>query len=177
MVEAAAIPVGTDTAQGIINSGESVFEVNGQWVDLADRKDYVCQIVYASLLSELGEAAAKETFPDGASSVKIDNFSVKGYTTPAAIRFAGNNRYDTAAKISSQSGLFEKSDVVFIANATNFADALAGVPLAAAYNAPILLTGKDAVADETAAEIKRLGAGKAIILGGVGAVSEKAEAA
>ena len=177
LVEAAAIPVGTDTAQGIINSGESVFEVNGQWVDLADRKDYVCQSVYASLLSELGEAAAKETFPEGAASVKIDNFSVKGYTTPAAVRFAGANRYDTAAKISSQSGLFEKSDTVIIASGEEFADALAGVPLAAAYNAPILLSAKKMITAETAAEIKRLGASKAIILGGTGAVSEKAEAA
>lgn len=176
-LESAVVPVTFKAATGIINSGESVFEQGGKWVDLSANADTVKQGVYDKLVEAEGIDAVKENCPDGKDSVIIDNFSIKGYTTPAAIRFAGNNRYDTAAKISSQSGLFEKSDVVVIANSMEFADALAGVPLAAAYNAPILLTGKDAVAKETVAEIKRLGAGKAIILGGVGAVSEKAEAA
>ena len=53
----------------------------------------------------------------------------------------------------------------------SYADALAGVPLAAKLNAPILLTNKDAMPDETLGEIKRLGATKVYILGGEGAIA------
>ena len=175
-IVSAAVPVAFE-GTAVINSGESVVELGGKWSDLTKKEDEVKQNVYDTLVETMGAETVEQNCPDGKDSIIIDNFAIKGYTTPAAVRFAGNNRYDTAAKISGQSGLFEKSDVVVIANATDFADALAGVPLAAAYNAPILLTGRDKLADETAAEIKRLGAGTAVILGGTGAVSEKAEAA
>ena len=84
-------------------------------------------------------------------------------------RLAGSNRYGTAAEISKAS--FDKADTVIIANGMDYADALAGVPLAKKLNAPILLTGKDSLPNETLNEIKRLGAKQVLILGGEGAVS------
>lgn len=93
----------------------------------------------------------------------------------AVVRIAGTNRFATAADISKQT--FAAADTVVIANGMDFADALAGVPLAAKLNAPILLTRADKLADETVAEIDRLKAKKAVILGGTGAVSEDAEKA
>lgn len=88
-------------------------------------------------------------------------------------RLAGDNRYETAVKISQAS--YDKSECVVLTNGLSFADALAGIPLAQKLNAPILLTPKDSLNPATLAEIKRLGAKHIIILGGEGAVSKAVE--
>ncbi len=56
-----------------------------------------------------------------------------------------------------------------------YADALAGAPLAYAYDAPILLTQTNRLHGDTLGEIQRLGAEKITILGGEGAVSMEIE--
>ena len=58
----------------------------------------------------------------------------------------------------------------------NYADALAGVPLAASLNAPILLTYTNTLDSATLEELGRLKAKKVIILGGTGAINEDVEA-
>lgn len=88
-------------------------------------------------------------------------------------RYAGSNRYATAVEISKSQ--FDKADTIILANGTNFPDALAGVPLAYAKNAPILLTQKDKIPEVTKGETLRLGAKNIILLGGEGAISEKVE--
>ena len=88
-------------------------------------------------------------------------------------RLAGTGRYATAAAIS-KSG-YTTAKTVVLAYGLNSADALAGVPLAKAYNAPILLTTTKSLPAETLAEIKRLKATNVIILGGVGAISAGVE--
>ncbi len=90
-------------------------------------------------------------------------------------RLAGKNRYETAANISSVSTPF--SDNVVLACGMNYADALAGVPLANALNAPILLTEKDTLPKETLEEIKRIKAKNVFLLGGEGAISAGVEKA
>ncbi len=84
-------------------------------------------------------------------------------------RLAGSNRLDTMAKISSTG--FDSADTVIIANAYNFPDALSATSLAGYYQAPVLLTGSDSLDTQTATEIKRLGATKAIIAGGDAVIS------
>lgn len=65
---------------------------------------------------------------------------------------------------------------VLIARDDDFADALAAGALSAELNAPLLLTDSDVLDPRTGAEITRLGADEAIILGGTEAVSEDVEA-
>ncbi len=89
-------------------------------------------------------------------------------------RFAGAGRFDTAKVISAE-GIDSKSKTVVLAYGLNYADALAGVGYAAALDAPILLTGKDSLPQETLGEIKRLGATNVKILGGTGAISKNVE--
>lgn len=84
-------------------------------------------------------------------------------------RISGDDRYETAIQISKDG--FEESDTVVITRGDGFADALAGAPLAYKYNAPILLTKSNSMDGNIQKEIKRLGASKAIILGGTKAVS------
>ena len=89
-------------------------------------------------------------------------------------RIAGANRYRTAIAVSRE-GWLEGADTVILARGDNFADALAGVPLAYCLDAPILLTAQAQVGAVILAEIERLGAEKVIILGGTGAVSGSVE--
>ncbi|MEA3320527.1 MAG: cell wall-binding repeat-containing protein [Bacillota bacterium] len=88
-------------------------------------------------------------------------------------RLRGADRYATAVELSKEG--WEQSDVVVIARGDNYADALAGVPLAHKYNAPLLLTKTASLPDATKAEIERLGAKKVYILGGTAAVSKDVE--
>ncbi|MCP3740132.1 cell wall-binding repeat-containing protein [Rossellomorea sp. BNER] len=84
-------------------------------------------------------------------------------------RLAGEDRYDTAVKLSKEG--WEKAEVVVLARGDNYADALAGIPLAKKYDAPLLLTGTASLPDSTLAEIKRLGVKKVYILGGTVAIN------
>ncbi|MCL9637878.1 SpoIID/LytB domain-containing protein [Bacillus zanthoxyli] len=86
-----------------------------------------------------------------------------------AKRIYGANRYETAVEIAKQG--WTQADTVVIANGENFPDALAGAPLAAQENAPLLLTPVKQLSPVVKEEIKRLKATKAIILGSSGVVS------
>ncbi|WP_257009416.1 cell wall-binding repeat-containing protein [Bacillus sp. 7884-1] len=83
-------------------------------------------------------------------------------------RIAGLDRYATSVAVSQKG--WEKSDVVVLARGDLYADALAGVPLAAKFDAPLLLTNHNYLNAATKEEIARLGAKKVYILGGDGAV-------
>ncbi len=76
----------------------------------------------------------------------------------------------------SQDYVSEDAPRVFVARADDYADALAGAPLAAADGAPILFVEGDTVSDAVLAEIARIAPDEVVILGGVEAVSEAAEA-
>jgi|GEM_PF-3399216 len=86
------------------------------------------------------------------------------------MRLAGKNRYETAIAIS-QAGWTE-SEYVILARGDDFPDALCAAPLAAAYDAPILLTSKSALHDGVKEELKRLGAVRVFLMGGESALSE-----
>ena len=84
------------------------------------------------------------------------------------IRLEGNDRFGTAAEVSQHT--YETAETVVIVRGYNFPDALAGAPLAYKLKAPILLASKTNLSPEVVNEIKRLGASKAIILGGTDVV-------
>lgn len=116
----------------------------------------------------------------GANTIKVQAFDMAGNTTVKTLtiyvntgvtRIFGNNRYGTAVA-TSQQGWPAGSTTVVLARGDDYADALAGVPLAYAYDAPILLTSPNRLNSVTREEIVRLGANKVVILGGEGAVSE-----
>ncbi|WP_102264409.1 cell wall-binding repeat-containing protein [Mesobacillus jeotgali] len=89
---------------------------------------------------------------------------------PTYTRVAGAGRYETAAEISSTG--WAHADTVLIARGDNFPDALSGTPLAYQLNAPLLLSEKDSLPSATIAEISRLNAEKAVILGGNSAIDK-----
>ena len=89
------------------------------------------------------------------------------------IRLAGPNRYATAAAISAFDPTY--SGYIVLARGDHYADALAGVPLAALAQAPILLTPVNSLAPETRAEILALSPHTVFILGGTAAVGSAVE--
>lgn len=84
-------------------------------------------------------------------------------------KLAGATRYETNLAVSAK---WDKADTVVLVNSYGIADALAATPLAKKEGAPILLTEGDKLTSSTAKEIERLGAKKAIIVGGDGVVSK-----
>ena len=104
------------------------------------------------------------------------DYYLKFESIPKTTRLAGKGRFETAVEIS-KAGFPSGSKTVVLAYGLNYADALAGVSLAKAKNAPILLTAQTYLPSETLAEIKRLKATDVIILGGTGAVGTEVEKA
>ncbi|MBA2694333.1 MAG: cell wall-binding repeat-containing protein, partial [Actinobacteria bacterium] len=90
----------------------------------------------------------------------------------AVDRVAGEDRYDTAAKIALLSG----SDVplVYVASGADrsYPDALAGASAAARDDAPVLLTKQDRIPDSVRAALDELRPRRIVVLGGDGAVSD-----
>ena len=80
------------------------------------------------------------------------------------VRHAGPSRTHTAAEVSRATH-GDGSDAVVLARADAYADALAAAPLAAALDAPVLLTGPEALDDAAVEEIQRLGATTALLVG------------
>ncbi len=89
---------------------------------------------------------------------------------------SGADRYATSVAIS-KAAYPEGADVVVITTGTNWPDALGGATLADTVGAPILLTAPSKLPSVVLAEIRRLGATKAIILGGKSAVGAQVETA
>jgi putative cell wall-binding protein len=91
-------------------------------------------------------------------------------TTSSVERIRGEGRIDTAVALSRRA--FERADVAVIARADEFPDALAAAGLAGELDAPILLTPSNLLAPQVAAELRRLGARNAVLVGGPAALSE-----
>jgi putative cell wall-binding protein len=96
---------------------------------------------------------------------------------PVTTRIQGPSRYHTAAKVSEES--WETADTVILATGDNFPDALAGVPLAVAKKAPILLVHESKKSKQlpnvTKNEISRLGAKYVYILGSNSVIAPEIE--
>lgn len=88
---------------------------------------------------------------------------------PGVERVGGASRLETAALVSREA-FPDGSDAVLLARADTYPDALAGAPLAAQLDAPILLTPPDELATATAAEVRRLGVEQVVLLGGPAAL-------
>lgn len=103
------------------------------------------------------------------------NLVIKGITKSyqGGKSLAGQNRYDTAVKVSNDG--WTESDTVFLVNGKAIADALTATPLARLKSAPILLTEKDQLNDLTSREINRLKAKNIVIVGGNNSISKDLE--
>ncbi|MFQ9333296.1 MAG: cell wall-binding repeat-containing protein, partial [Finegoldia magna] len=100
--------------------------------------------------------------PAGVSSANVENVS----------RIAGEDRIATSIEISK--AMFNESDNVVLASGFNFADALSAGQLAAALNAPLILSS-DQLDSRTSDEIAKLKPKNIYIVGGETALSSNIE--
>lgn len=100
--------------------------------------------------------------PAGVSSANVENVT----------RIAGEDRIATSIEISK--AMFNESDNVVLASGYNFADALSAGQLAAALNAPLILS-KDQLDSRTSDEIAKLKPKNIYIVGGETALSSNIE--
>ncbi|PKQ36814.1 MAG: hypothetical protein CVT59_10905 [Actinobacteria bacterium HGW-Actinobacteria-1] len=89
--------------------------------------------------------------------------------TDTSSRSFGANRYDTAVDVCRS---FASAPYVVVTTGMNYPDALAGATLAYALDAPILLAGGNGLSAAALAEVERLGADHAILLGGKNVVPD-----
>jgi putative cell wall-binding protein len=113
--------------------------------------------------------------PTGCDWLAVPSMPAGRTVTVTASRLAGTERVATALEVSRQT--FTRSDAVVLARSDAYPDALAGAPLAAAMDAPILLTPSDRLPREVAEEIRRLGARRVYLLGGTAALASPLERA
>lgn len=100
--------------------------------------------------------------PAGVSSANVENIS----------RIAGKDRIGTSLEISK--AMFNESDNVVLASGLNFADALSAGQLAAALNAPLILSNNQ-LDSRTSDEIAKLKPKNMYIVGGENALGSNIE--
>ena len=120
----------------------------------------------AVVVVELTDIAGNSTTQEAVGKLTIVPEKAAG----SVDRISGSDRFQTAIEIGQEG--WKSANTVVLARGDDYADALAGVPLAYKLDAPVLLAGNDRIFGETLKEIERLGASKVIILGGTNAVSE-----
>lgn len=158
------------------NAEELRFLINGSEVFYNEMPGY-------DMVPFSKEVTTELTLVPGENVFELELLDMAGNTTVEEIvitrgagevfRLQGDDRYKTSVAISKAG--FKASEVIVLARGDNFADALAGVPLAAKYDAPVLLTPSNKLEQVTKDEIKRLGAKKVYILGGQGAIGKDVE--
>ena len=107
----------------------------------------------------------------GAGVVSDSVKSALGAYAGSVVRWAGADRFATAARISSNT-FAPGVPVTYLATASTFPDALSGGAVAGRAGGPILLVDGGALPDATAAELARLRPARIVILGGTGVISD-----
>lgn len=155
-------------------------EINGQKIDMnkkykvatndfisAGGDDYPC-FSDMPTLNEFG--ALDETLEKYIEKIGTVNSKVEGRITSVVQNIVGNDRYETATKLSESK--FETAENVIIVNSSAIADALSATPFAKLKDAPVLLTETNNLTEQTKSEISRLGAKNVYIIGGESVVKE-----
>ena len=93
------------------------------------------------------------------------------HAADGVVRLGGLDRAATAVAVAQRG--WDAAGVVVVASGRDFPDALAGAALADAVGGPLLLVEPGVVPALTAEEIRRLGAGEVLVLGGPAAVGDE----
>jgi putative cell wall-binding protein len=111
----------------------------------------------------------------GTAAISADVEAELANYAPAVTRFAGTNRYDTAALIS-RAAFPTGANIVYVTTGETFPDTMASVPAAATTNGPVLLVRSASIPAATADEIERLNPSQIVVVGGPAAISSSLDA-
>lgn len=174
----AVVPAGAVTVAALAVSGSPIsaheLRVDGV-LHTATRGDGSHATIAATPTLAAGDHIAELRVTDaaGREAVRAWRFTVSGMRVR---RLQGTGRTETAAAVSRD--LFPgagTAPAAVLARADDYADALAGAPLAADVGGPMLLSGADALDAATAEELRRVVApgGVVHLLGGTAALSPR----
>jgi putative cell wall-binding protein len=157
--------------------GDDVWDLamsgDGEWLAFVWR-------VGDSDIKSMGAAYYDPSATDDVSAAKVSDeeqvyvIHLGSAIDPGAARVSGADRYGTSVAVS-KSTFPDGAKTVIIATGANWPDAMCASALAGAVVGPILLTRPDGVPADVAAEIERLGAQHAYVVGGTTAVTEYVE--
>lgn len=97
--------------------------------------------------------------------------SASAFAYEGVVRLGGQTRIETAVRISEEGWGEEGSENAIICNGFSFADAMAGVPLAAKLDAPLLLTGNTLQEDAVFNQLEKIKTKNVYLIGGEGVIS------
>ncbi len=117
-----------------------------------------------ALLVALGTAEVRIAggYPSVPEATETALVEVPGVAT--VTRYAGSNRYETSELINR--AVFETLDTAYIATGANYPDALAASAVAAASNAPVVLSSRVCVRTGSLEHLVSSGLSRVIIVGG-----------
>ena len=113
---------------------------------------------------EISQAIESGQIGSGDSEQTPFNISDAGRASSYVQEFSGDTRYDTASMQALAA--YPSSEYVIVAGNGAWPDALAATGLAGVLDCPVLLTEREQLTPRTAETIKRLGAKRAVLLGG-----------
>lgn len=125
---------------------------------------------YDATISAGGKSVTKTIQVVEDRPIQLSSVSLIGLTQIK--RLSGAKRTETGIQVSKET--FSKAGSVVITNGVSHNDAIAAISLARAVDGPILFAGRGLDVN-VKAEIQRLGAKSAYLIGGTGAVSPKTE--
>ena len=178
------IDIAIDLSNEYLNqvaSGDLVVSDDGE--DVEAGKLWVSTDAYNKLVAAVSQAQtavgdqyiSQDTADELAANMTAfaQNFEDNIKTKKSVERLWGTYSYDTSIAITSEG--FTQSEYAIIARCDGFADAMSATGLAGALEAPILLTETDALTQNVADELVRLGVKSVYIIGGEGALSAQVE--
>ncbi len=157
-----------DAGTGGVDEGKHEFIDGSGTFDMGTLESFSIDAVTAD-----GKVIVSAETSGSASFSGVSLFAIDLGT--ATTRAAGSSRLETATEIS-RATYPGGADVVVIAKAGDYPDALAGAPLSIHEGGPLLLSSSTELSGVTEAEINRLGATRAILLGGDAALSPAVKA-
>jgi putative cell wall-binding protein len=180
-VPGAIVPAGQIVIGGRGYTGEGITSVtvllDGMALDAGTSDSTsTSALISATATVEAGDHVATVAFTDGSGAERRRDWRFTAADVPVT-RAAGADRVATAATIARDGRQKGEAAAAVLARADDFADAIAGGPLAHLVDGPLLLTVKDALPDATAGALRDLVApgGTVHLLGGTQAIGEQVE--
>ncbi len=162
------------TAPALVDTGSVALDTDTSWLPSGNEIEFCeqsydgAQDMHASNLFATGAADS------GLRHVTTSGQGCDGAVATASPRYAGSDRVATA--ISASRANFSHASSVVIARADLYPDALAAAPLAGKVGGPVLLSPPGGATPPLIAEIRRLGATTAYLIGDTTALAAKVDA-
>ncbi|WP_370327720.1 cell wall-binding repeat-containing protein [Euzebya sp.] len=173
VLEPGADPVGICSGAASVDDGTYRATIPADCLDAPEVIEIGAQMFYD--MSDGPESGAFDAAPGDGGFVAVPRTAPAG--AARATRLAGPTRVETAIATAQALYADGTAGAVVLARADAFPDALVAAPLAAALDAPVLLTPRESLSPAVGEEIRRLVGerGDVVLLGGVAALAPAVE--